>query len=50
MELVDVGARNLWGHFKDVVLQACGEMFGKKRGRRSKGDIWWWNEEVKEAI
>ena len=25
-------------------------MHGKKRGRRSKGDTWWWNEEVKEAI
>ena len=21
-----------------------------KRGRRSKGDTWWWNEEVKEAV
>ena len=20
-----------------------------RRGRTSKGDIWWWNEEVKEA-
>ena len=25
-------------------------MCGKKRGRRSKEDIWWWNEEVKEAV
>ena len=22
----------------------------KKRGRRSTGDNWWWNEEVKESI
>ena len=21
-----------------------------KRGRRSKGDIWWWNDEVKKAV
>ena len=21
-----------------------------KRGKTSKGDIWWWNEEVKEAV
>ena len=21
-----------------------------KRGWRSKGDTWWWNEEVKEAV
>ena len=23
---------------------------GKKRGRRSKGDTWWWHEEVKETF
>ena len=38
------------GHFKDGVLKACDEVCGKKRGRRSKGDTWWWNEEVKEAV
>ena len=25
-------------------------MCGNKRGRRNKGDTWWWNEEVKEAV
>ena len=39
---------NLWGHFKNGVLRACDEVYWKKRGRRSKGDTWWWNEEVKE--
>ena len=29
---------------------ACNEVCGKKCGRRSKGDTWWWNEEVKEAF
>ena len=29
---------------------ACDEVNGKKRGRRSKGNTWWWNEEVKEAV
>ena len=48
--LVDVGAPNLWGHFKDGGLKACDEMCEKKRGRRTKGDIWQWNEEVKEAV
>ena len=24
-ELVDVGVSNLWGHFKDVVLEVCGK-------------------------
>ena len=36
----------MWGHFKDRVLMACDE----KRGRKSKGDTWWWNEEVRETI
>ena len=49
-ELIDVGAPNLWGHFKDGVLEACHEVCVKKRGCRSKGDTWWWNEEVKEAV
>ena len=26
---------------------ACNEVCGKKR---SKGDTWWWNEEMKEAF
>ena len=43
IKLVDVGAPDLWGHFMDGVSKACDEVCGKKRGRRSKGDIWWWN-------
>ena len=39
-KLVDVGAPNLWGHFKDGVLKACDVVCGKKRGRRNKGDTW----------
>ena len=34
----------------DGVIKACDEVCGKKRGRRSKGDTWWWNKEVKEAV
>ena len=49
-KLVVDGAPNLWGYFKDVVLKACDDVCGKKRGRRSEGDTWWWNEEVKDAI
>ena len=30
----------LWGHFKDLVLMACNEVYGMMRGRRSKGDTW----------
>ena len=25
-------------------------MCWNKKGRRSKGDTWWWNDEVKEAV
>ena len=32
IKLVDVEAPNLWGHFKDGALEACGEVCWKKRG------------------
>ena len=35
-ELVDVGAPDLWGHFKDGVLKAYDDVGGKKRGRDVK--------------
>ena len=35
-KLVDVGASELWGHFKDGVLKACDEVCGKKRGGEVK--------------
>ena len=50
IKLVDVGGPNLLGHFKGGVLNACDEVCWKKMGRRSKGDTWWWNKEVKEAV
>ena len=40
----------MWGHYKDWVLKACDEVFGKKRWRGSKRDTSWWNEEVKKAV
>ena len=42
IKLVNVGAPNMCGH--------CAAVCGKKRGRRSKGDTCWWNEDVKEAV
>ena len=42
--------QNWWGYFKDEILKACDEMCGRKMWRRSKGDAWWWNEEVKETM
>ena len=38
MKVVGVTAPNLWGHLKDAVLKTCGVVYGKVRGRRSKGD------------
>ena len=32
------------------VLEACDEVCGKKKGRRSKGDTRWLNEEVNVAV
>ena len=50
MKLVDFVVTILWGYIKDRILKACVEVCEKKRGRRSKGDTRWWNEEVKKAV
>ena len=39
----------MWVHFMDGVLKACDNVCGKKRWRRSKGDILWWAKENDEA-
>ena len=31
-------------------LKTCDDVCYKKMEWRSKGDKWWWNEEVKEAV
>ena len=49
-ELVSTYAPNLWKTFKDVVLKECDKLCGKKKSRRDQGDMWWWNEEVKDTI
>ena len=49
-ELVSTDTPDLWKTFKDGVLQACDERCGKKKSRRDQGDMWWWNEEVKDTI
>ena len=49
-ELVSTDAPDLWKTFKDGVLKACVEVCGKKKSRRDQGDMWWWNEEVKDTI
>ena len=37
IKVVDVGAPNLWGHFKDWILEICDEVSGKKGGGKVKG-------------
>ena len=49
-ELVSTDAPDLWKTFKDGVLKACDEVCGKKKSRRHRGDMWWWNEEVMDII
>ena len=49
-ELVNTEAQDLWKSFKNGILQACDEVCGKKRGRKDRGNTWWWNVEVKDAI
>ena len=49
-ELVSTDAPDLWKTFRDGVLKACDELCGKNKSRRDQGDMWWWNEEVKDTI
>ena len=49
-ELVCTDAPDLWKTFKNGVLKACDEVSGKNKFRRNRGDMWWWNEEVKDTI
>ena len=49
-ELVSTDAPDLWKTFKDGALKACDEVCGKKKSRRNRGDMWQWNEEVKDTI
>ena len=40
---------DLWKTFKDGVLKACDKVCGKMKSRRNRGDMWWWNEGVKDT-
>ena len=50
VELVNTEAVDLWDFYKNGVLKACDELYGKTKGRRDQGNTWFWNEQVKEAI
>ena len=41
---------DLWECYKNGVLQACDELCEKTKARGSRGNTWWWNEQVNDAI
>ena len=49
-ELVSEDAPDLWKCFREGMLKAFDEVWGKTKGRRDQGDTWWWNKDVKEVI
>ena len=49
-KLVDIDLKDLWGSCKNGVLKACDELCGKTKARVDRGNTWWWNEQVKDAI
>ena len=49
-ELMDTDSMDLWGSYKNGVLQACDELCRKTKVRGSRGNTLWWNEQVKDAI
>ena len=49
-KLVDFDSKDLWGSYKNGVLKACDELCGKTKARGDRGNTWWWNEQVKDAI
>ena len=40
-ELVNNEASNMWGSFKNGVLEACKELCGKRKQRRERGSTLW---------
>ena len=41
---------DLWGSYKKGVLQVCDELCGKTKGRGDRGNTWWCNQQVRDAI
>ena len=49
-EQVSTDAPDLWKTFKNGVVKACNKVCGKKKSRRDRWDMWWWNKGVKDTI
>ena len=50
VKLVSTDAPDLWKTFKDDVPKACDQVGKKKKSRRDRGDMCWWNEEVNDTL
>ena len=50
VESVDTDLMDLWGSYKNGVLQVCDELCGKTKRRGDQGNTWWWTEQVRDAI
>ena len=50
VELVDTDSMDLWRSYKKEVLRDCDELCGKTKGGGDRGNTWWWNEQVRDAI
>ena len=49
-KLVSTDASAFRKTFKDGVTNACDEVYGKMKSRKSRRDMCWWNKEVQDAI
>ena len=47
---MNIDLEDLWWSYKNGVLKACDELCGKTKARGDRGNTWWWNEQVKDAI
>ena len=50
VEFVEIASMDLRGSYKNGVLQACDELCGETKGWEDRRNIWWWNEQVRDAI
>ena len=50
VELLDTDSMDLWGSYKNGVLQASDELCGKTKERGDRKNLWWWNEQLRDAI
>ena len=50
VELVDTDSMDIRGSYENGVLRACDELCAKTKAKEDRGNTWWWNEQVKDAM